>query len=166
MSRLAVPLLLLFFLAVLPPPGTAATPLDGSLTSERPILINSDRLVAEQGFNKVSFIGNVVARQGDVVIYAQELTLFYRDEGRQIDRVEAYRDVRIVQGPRVATGQKGVYYGDEGKIVLTGSPRVHQGESFVEGEEIILFLHEEKSLVRGGGDQRVNAVFQPQKEEP
>ena len=41
---------------------------------------------------------------------------------------EAEGDVRIVQGARVATGQKGVLYREEGRVVLTGAARVHQGE--------------------------------------
>jgi len=131
----------------------------------QPIHITSDRLEADDAANQVRFEGDVVAKQGDVVIYADSMTVFYRPEDREVERVEALNNVRIVQGPKVATGQKGIYYRNEGRIVLTGSPRVHQGEDFVEGDEITVFLGEEKSIVSGEGGSRVNAVFHPKEKQ-
>jgi lipopolysaccharide export system protein LptA len=114
----------------------------------------------------VKFLGNVVARQGEVVIYSAVLTLFYSEGSKDIDRVEADRDVRIVQGDRVATAEKAVFYQADGRIVLTGNARVHQGEDFVEGDVITVLLGEEKSVVQGREGSRVNAVFHPKEERP
>jgi lipopolysaccharide export system protein LptA len=126
-----------------------------------PIRITADRLEADEGARRMTFLGNVVARQGDVAIYAQELALFTEAESREVERVEALRDVRIVQGDRIATGQKGIFFRMEGRFVLTGSPRIHQGDDFIEGDEITVFLDEERSIVRSGDGTRVNAVFHP-----
>jgi lipopolysaccharide export system protein LptA len=131
---------------------------------DMPIHITSNRLEADDTANQVRFEGEVVAKQGDVVIYADTMIVFYRAEDREVQRVEALRNVRIVQGSKVATGQKGIYYRNRGRIVLTGSPRVHQGEDFVEGDEITVFLDEEKSIVSSEGSSRVNAVFHPKEQ--
>jgi lipopolysaccharide export system protein LptA len=137
-------------------------PFDGN----QPIRITSDRLKADDNARQMTFIGHVVARQGDVTIYADNLTVFYEKEKRDIDRVEAEGDVRVVQNNRVATGGKGIFYRKEGRIVLTDGPAVHQGDNFIKGKTITVFLNEEKSIVTGDGDSRVNAVFQPSKGTP
>lgn len=133
--------------------------------SSQPINISADRLEADDVTRQVKFVGNVAARQGDVVIYAAALTLFYLEGSQEVDRIEADGEVRIVQGDRVATADKGVFYRADGRVVLTGNARVHQGTDFVEGEVITVLLGEEKSIVQGREGSRVNAVFHP-KEEP
>ncbi|BCR05490.1 hypothetical protein DESUT3_25590 [Desulfuromonas versatilis] len=135
-------------------------------SNDQPIQIKSDRLEGDDSRGLVTFLGNVMATQGPISIYAEKLIIVYTPKGREIDRVEAEQGVRIVQGDRVATGQKAVFYNREGKVVLTGSPRVNDGADFVEGEEITVFLNEEKSIVKGGGSSRVNAIFHPQGKKP
>lgn len=152
---------LLLFLVFTASPVLGSGVLEGKSTTDQPIDIRSDRLEANDAKKQMRFIGNVVARQGDLTIYAQELILFYAEGEGDIDRVEAHRDVRIVQGEKVATGQKGVFFNREAKIVLTGSPRVNQGEDFISGEQITVFLNEERSEVSGQDGGRVNAVFHP-----
>ena len=134
--------------------------------SNQPIRITSDRLSADDTARQMTFLGHVVARKGDVTIYADDLTVFYQQGSREVERVEAEGDVRVVQNNRVATGQKGIYYRQQGRIVLTGSPAIHQGENSIKGDAITVFLNEEKSIVTGDENTRVNAVFQPKKGTP
>lgn len=141
-----------------------AEALPGTLRTDGPVSVTSDRLEADDKLHQIRFVGNVVARQGDVVIYAGKLVLIYPESGRDIDRIEASGSVRIVQGSRVATGEKASFYNKERKIVLTGSPRVYQGDDFLEGDEIIVLLDEEKSIVKSKQGSRVNAVFHPKGE--
>lgn len=155
---------LLLLCLLLASPVSAADVLGGGAGSDQPIDIRADRLEASDAKKQMRFLGNVVAKQGDLTIYAQEITLYYSDESGDVDRVEALRDVRIVQGVKVATGQKGVFYNREAKIVLTGSPRVNQGDDFISGEKITVFINEERSEVSGQDGGRVNAVFHPKGE--
>lgn len=165
MSRMRLLLTTALLILALGAPGAAQQPEEGEKPVDRgPVQVRSDRLEADQQMNRVTFVGNVVAEQGDVTIYADELVLYWRGENREIERIESFGDVRIVQGERVATSQKAIYRSNEGRIVLTGSPKVHRGQSFIEGDEIIFLLDEEKSLVKGE-EGRVNAVFQPEEEE-
>ena len=141
-------------------PANLALQHDGS----QPIQITSDRLDAEHAARQVRFFGNVTARQGDLVIHAREL-IVHLDADQEIERIEASGAVRLIQGGRVATGEKGIYHRLEGRVVLTGSARIRQGEDFIEGEEITVFLDEERSIVKGGPDgTRVNAIFHPRGE--
>lgn len=137
----------------------------GRYDSSQPINISADRLEADDVTRQVKFLGNVSARQGEVVIYAAALTLFYLEGSQEVDRIEAAGEVRIVQGDRVATGDKGVFYRADGRVVLTGNARVHQGADFVEGDVITVLLGEEKSIVQGKEGSRVNAVFHPKEEQ-
>ena len=158
MLRTAITICMLLMLAV---PVLGSVPAGKGFSSDQPIDIRSDSLEADDAKRQVRFLGNVVARQGDLTIYAQEVAIFYAEGAGEIDRIEAYGDVRIVQGDKVATGRQGVFFNREGKIVLTGSPRLNQGENHITGAEVTVFLNEERSVVRGQEGGRVNAVFHP-----
>ena len=47
---------------------------------------------------------------------------------------------------------------------MTGSPKVTEGDDFVEGQEITLYLDEKRSVVSGGAGGRVKAIFTPRSE--
>ncbi len=133
-----------------------------SYSSDQPIEIASDRLEGNDQAGNAKFSGNVVAKQGDVTIYAEELSILYQSGSRDIEKIIALNGVRIVQGERTATGNKAIFFNQQGKVVLSGNPKVHQGQDFVQGDEITVFLNEERSVVTGKDGGRVNAVFHPQ----
>ncbi len=160
--------LLLFFLCLSGPVWSAPTPEAANPAgkdSGEAIRISADRLETDDSLRQVVFSGNVVARRGDLVIHSEKMTLHYGQDGKRIDRTVATGKVRILQEERVATGEQAIFYREEGKIVLTGSPRISEGNNFVEGEEITVLIDENRSFVKGGRESRVKAVFQPDKEE-
>jgi len=137
--------------------------------SNQPVNISANKLEADDKTGVFVFIGDVQAQQGEVFIYAQKMTVYYSKAAsssnstkKQVDKVVAQQDVRIVQLDRVATGQQAVYYNQEGRIVLTGDPRVVQGDNNVAGERIVVYLNDNRSVVEGGEKQRVKAVFVPE----
>jgi lipopolysaccharide export system protein LptA len=136
----------------------------GNYSSEEPIEIASDRLEGNDQTGSAKFSGSVVAKQGNVTIYAEELSIYYQSGSRDIEKIVALNGVRIVQGERTATGNKAIFFNQQGKVVLSGSPKVHQGQDFIQGDEITVFLNEERSVVTGKEGGRVNAVFHPQGE--
>jgi lipopolysaccharide export system protein LptA len=155
--------ILILFLVLIGSPSFAQTGSE-KFQRDQPVEVVADRLEAEDITGRVNFIGRVVATQGDLTIYSSRMTLFLHPEDRDVERVEAFGEVRIVQGDRVATAQQGVFFRNEARIVLTGEPRVHQGEDFIAGEEIIVYLEEERSVVRGSENARVRATFHPKGE--
>ncbi len=79
----------------------------------------------------------------------------------KITRIEAIGRVRIVEGDRVGTGDKAIYYTDEDKVILLGNPQLWQGENTVKGQEIIFYHKENRAVVEGEINKRVEAVLHP-----
>ncbi len=79
----------------------------------------------------------------------------------KVTRIEAQGKVRMVQGDRVATGDKAIFYTQDDKIVLTGNPQLWRGENSLKGREIVFFLKENRAVVEGDPKKRVEAIIYP-----
>lgn len=132
------------------------------------IEVTSLQMEADQQTGAVVFIGEVVAKRNDMTVYADRMTLYFveQDAKRKIDHLDAEGQVRVVEGDRVATANRLYYVQREDKMTLVGDAEIHQGENLVSGEEIILFLKENRSFVKSGKEGRVKAVFLPLQEKP
>ncbi|MGA7827364.1 MAG: lipopolysaccharide transport periplasmic protein LptA [Geobacteraceae bacterium] len=137
----------------------AATP--GKDVGGQPIVIKSNELQADTKSRTATFLGKVVAKQGSITILTDKLVVRYAEKGGNVEKVEAFGNVRIVQANRIGTADHAVYQTKDGKIVLTGSPKVVQGKDMVSGSQITYFVNEEKSVVTGTSDTRVEAVIYP-----
>lgn len=146
-------------------PVLAATETPGVLRRSEPIRIKSDELQTDTKGRTATFSGKVVARQGDVTIHADRMVVNYAAASDDLEKVEVFGNVRILQANRIGTGSHGVYDSRTGRITLDGSPRVVQGNDSVTGKVITYNLDDETSVVTGGGDSRVEAVIHP-KERP
>ena len=133
-----------------------------SLGSNLPVNINADTLEYDNKRNMVAFKGHVVARQGDMVIFADAMNVTYEPKGK-LKQIEAQGGVKIIQADRIATGDTITYYNEEQKIVLNGNPRVWQGDNVINGEKITVFIKEERSIVEGSPANRVSATIVPKK---
>ncbi len=135
----------------------------GSGGSEQPLRITSQHLEANHKNSVIIFSGNVVAKQGNMTIYADEARVYYekKEQGNEIREIVATGNVKMQEADRLATGQKAVFTNSEQKIVLTGQPKVWQGKDMVSGDKIIVFLGEDKSFVESGPDRRVEVIFYP-----
>jgi lipopolysaccharide export system protein LptA len=154
----------LICLFLLLPLSALAAP-EFSSENRGPVEVTSDRLEVDDLAQTLVFIGNAVATQDDVTIQGNRLTVKYTGEKREIEQVVAEGAVRIIQGTRVAVGERAVLYHLEERIVLTGSPEVRDGGNYVKGQEITVYLNDKRSVVTGGAGGRVNAVFTPKTEE-
>jgi outer membrane protein assembly factor BamD len=130
----------------------------------QPIDITSDKVEAYWKENLIIFKGNAIARQKDIVIYADSLEAVIIEDGKGIDRVIAGGNVKIQQGLRVAHCQKAVFYNLDRKVVLTGDPKVSEGDNIVSGDEIILDIEKNRVEVKGGPSGRGKAKIQPGRE--
>lgn len=130
--------------------------------SDQPININADSMEYDNKKNRAVFKGNVVARQGNIVMFADHMEVVYGEKGG-LKEVYALGNVKIIQDETIATGQKIVFYNDQQKIVVTGSPRVWQGDNVVHGKKITVFLKEERTIIDGGPQDRASATIYPRK---
>ena len=131
--------------------------------SNLPITVKSNEMSADNKGKRAIFSGKVVAKQGDVTIYSDTLIVSYADIGGDVNKVEALGNVRILQSNRTGYAEQAVYDSHNGRIVLTGAPRVEQGSDRISGKVITYYLDDEKSDVSSGGDpkERVEAVINP-----
>jgi lipopolysaccharide export system protein LptA len=142
-----------------------------------PIQIEADHMISDQKNNSVFFSGKVEAAQDDVVIHADEMTVFYINKeknkdsekepasggSKNIKRLWAVGNVEITREEWVATGDSADYFEIERKIILTGNTKVWQDNNLVTGDKFIMFLDEEKSIVESNAEnnERVKAFFYP-----
>ncbi len=138
-----------------------------------PIQVESDHMVSTQKDESVFFSGRVVAKQGDITIHADELTVYYvshsggkggsAKETKEIGRMFAKGNVKISQKDWLATGDSAEYFDVERKVVIIGHTKVWQDNNMVTGERFVLFLDEGKSFVEHGNKkgERVKAFFYP-----
>jgi len=127
----------------------------------QPIDITSDRVETYSKENLIIFKGNVTARQKDIVIYADSLEALIIEGGKGIERVIAGGSVKIQQGLRVASCQKAVFYNIDQKVILTGDPKVWEGDNMVSGDEIIFDIEQNRIEVKGGPGGRGKAKIYP-----
>ncbi|MGD0916031.1 MAG: lipopolysaccharide transport periplasmic protein LptA [Thermodesulfobacteriota bacterium] len=138
----------------------------GFTSSRAPIDITSDTVEANQKENTVAFKGNVVAKQEETTLYANNLVITYDSNTKKIKEIVATGNVKIVQLDRRATGQKATFYQEQNKIVFEGDAVLREGENVVRGERVIHYADEERSVVEPGKEGRVSTrITPPPKEE-
>ena len=135
------------------------------LDKKQPIEITAQQLEVIQQQRQSIFTGDVIAQQGDMTLTADKLTVFLQEKQDQIDRLVAAGAVKVVQLDRVASADRAVYYQLEEKLVLTGHAIVVQSKNKVSGDEIVIYLKENRSVVKSSDGGRVKAVIVPEKKQ-
>lgn len=115
----------------------------------KPIDITSSQLEANMKSHVVTFKGNVVAKQGDVILYCDLLTAYYDEKNKDITTIIATGDVKITRNDMIATGNEAIFDNVDKLLTLTGSPRVWQGKNMIEGTKIVLYIGTDKIFVEG-----------------
>lgn len=149
------------FLAAFSVSGWGEVPAGSVKRDEQPIQIKSNDLFTDKTSRTATFSGNVTARQADVTIFCDRLVVHYGEGEQSVEQVEAFGNVRIVQGNRQGVGGRARYDTRAGTIILEENPRVSQGKDVVTGKVITVYVDEEKSVATGGADRRVEAVIHP-----
>ena len=144
--------------------------------SDEPIEITSNRMEAFNEKKLVVFSGNAIAKQGNKVLKADQLNLYYKKEpGKKVkvgttetegtgdlEKVEAKGNVSLTQGGRTATGDEAIYLRDSGKVILTGNAVLSEGKNSIKGDRVIVFLNENRGVVEGNTKKQVKAIIYPQ----
>ena len=153
----AVLTMLLMLFAVLNGVVKAAPTMRTTGRSEQPIQLKANELSTDSNNRTATFTGNVIARQGDITIFCDRLVVHYGEKEQEVTQVEAYGNVRIVQGNRQAQAGRAHYDNRAGTILLEENPKVSQGDDWVTGKTITFYVNEQKSTVTGGA----RAVIHP-----
>jgi lipopolysaccharide export system protein LptA len=145
----------------------AQTPPRGKAADDRnqPVTVDADRMERYGKESLVVFTGNVVARQNNSVQYAERMEVYLDEKGDRILRTISTGTVKIItRDCRTGTARRAEYYDLEQRVVLIGNARVWQDENVVSGDTITIFLSQDRSVVQGGRQERVKAVFFPRDE--
>jgi len=125
-----------------------------------PVIVDSDSLESIQKEGLSVFKGNVVARQNNSTQWADRMEVYTDSKTDRIERVVSTGNVRIItRDCRMGTASRTEYYDAEQRVVLIGNARVWKGNDIVTGERITIYLAEDRSLVEGGKQERVKAIF-------
>lgn len=119
--------------------------------------------------NRLSAIGDAVARRGTDTLKAKTLTAWFAAdvEGKTtLRKMAADGEVAIVTARETVYGDSGIYDVAAGKATLTGRVRIYQGESWIEGTRADVDLNTgmSKLFAEEGEDGRVRGVFYPKKQ--
>jgi len=149
-----------------------------------PLAISSDRLESDDNSGEVTFIGSVVARQDGMTITCDRMKVFYSQKpkektesgeepsgsalsgsDRQIERVECYGNVKMVDGEHMAVGDTGRYLAQAvpRTMILTGNAQVWQGRNSVTGHEVTYDIDSRRSVVVSEKRTRVQTIYQQEK---
>ena len=142
-------------------PGQAKIADKNQPDKSQPIDITSDRVETYSKENLIIFKGNVTARQNDIVINADSLEAVIIEGGKGIERVTAGGSVKVQQGLRVANCQKAIFYNIDQKVVMTGDPKVWEGNDIVSGDEIVFDIEQNIVEVKGGPGGQGKANIHP-----
>jgi lipopolysaccharide export system protein LptA len=140
--------------------------------SDKPIQIEADRLEIRDPQKLAIYSGHVRVRQGDTILEAPELRVFYSGQGpgdatapttsgpigSKVSRIEAGPGVSVRSGDRTASGQRVVFDLVKDLVTLEGNVVLTQGENVIRGERVIVNLTTKEGRVEGG---RVQTLIAP-----
>ena len=151
------------------PAATAQSPAAPGASQDgrsAPVTVDADQLENLQKEGLVVFTGNVVASQDSSTQYADRMEVYLDDKGNRIVRTVSTGNVRIItKDCRTGTAKRAEYYDAEQRVVLIGNARVWRDDNVVTGERITIYLAEDRSVVEGGQQERVKAVFYPKSQD-
>ncbi len=128
----------------------------------QPLTVDADKMERFGKQSLVVFSGNVVARRDNSVQYADRMEVYLDEKGDRVLRAISTGGVRIItRDCNTGTAARAEYDDLGQRIVLIGSARVWQDDNVVSGERITIFLSEDRSVVQGGKQERVKAIFYP-----
>ena len=136
-----------------------------ALSSDQPVNITSDRMVADNRNRTVNFLGNVVAKREDMIMFSDQLSAVYTEQSN-IEKIIARGNVKINQTNRTATCEEATFFQLRQQVVMTGKPKVWQNKNIITGDKITIFIKEDRVEVesqkqKGGKQGRVNAIIYP-----
>ena len=127
---------------------------------EPPIQIEANHMLSVEKTNNVQFSGDVDAKQGDVRIRCDEMTVYYTaaekltgkvaNKSQQVEKLFCDGNVEVTKGEWLGSSQKMLYIKKVRQVILTGKAKAWQGQNVVNGEKIIYYLDEGRSEVVGG----------------
>jgi len=148
--------------------GSATSPQQGYRQApvsnlQEPLEIISDWTEANQQQGTITFGGKVIAKQRDMVLYADQLTNYFDMETRSLVKAVASGSVKVSQADKFATCEQATLEQAQRIIVLQGNAVMWQGSNRVTGERIVIYLNTNQAEVFGKPDGKAKIRINPKK---
>ncbi len=144
-----------------------------AIGKEAPIFIEADSMSSVEKSNSVIFKGNVDAKQDDVHIRCNEMTVYYtmKETGekeassstQQVKKLICIGDVEITRDEWLGTSNKMDYFSKKREVILTGNAKAYQGQNMVSGEKIKYYMDEGRSEVIGSTSTTIGSKEEEKK---
>lgn len=125
---------------------SSATSFPGDF-EERKIIVTSDSLEVDSQGNTAIFTGSVVAQVDNITILSDQMKVVYSSAENQVQEIHAMGNVRVLNEGKAIFSDEAKYDHKEEKILLTGNPKVVEGENTITGTRIIYFFRENRAIV-------------------
>lgn len=128
------------------------------------IEITSDSFFVDDNKTRAVFSGNVIIKQPDLTVWANEVVVLYGEGGpSDLKEFEAIGNVKIKQPEQSASGDRGIYNPKVKILRLFGNVSVTNESGTITGKELIVDIASGTSSFPADGDgSRVTAIFSAQ----
>lgn len=160
-----------------------------SANRSQPVQIESTSLEVRDKSRMATFIGNVKMTQGDTIVQAKTLIVYYEDSSapsappapgakagpaiagpggsqQKIKRMEAKGNVIITQKEQTASGDSGLFDVKANTVTLIGNVVVTQGQNVLNGERMVVNLDTGVTRVESSGKAPVRGLVYPNAPNP
>ena len=138
-----------------------------STDSEQPIYINSDSQALDMISNKVTFVGDVVLKQGSINITADKVIVIRNSEDESIEQIEAFGKTavftQLTDDGKTLHGEANIllYQVRKDLLTMTENAVLSQDDSVIKGPLIKYLITPQKLIADSKKGERVSTVLQP-----
>jgi lipopolysaccharide export system protein LptA len=120
-----------------------------AFAEDPPIHVEADKMTSTEKNNSVVFTGEVDAKQGDIRIRSDVMTVYYTPKEKnskkakkkkgekkatqQVEKLVCTGNVEITRAEWLGTSKKMVYLSRERQVILTGNAKAWTGKNLVSG---------------------------------
>jgi lipopolysaccharide export system protein LptA len=126
-----------------------------------PLEIISDWTEADRKAGTITFGGKVIAKQRDMVLYADRLTNYFDLDTQTLIRAVATGNVKMSQADKFVTCEQAILEQDKRLITLRGNVVMWQADNRVTGEKIVIHLDSKQAEVFGGQKGKAKVRITP-----
>ena len=130
--------------------GGAVGAAPNNARQDEPLEIISDWTEADRQKGTVTFGGKVIAKQKDMVLYADQVTNYFDMENRRLLKAIAVGNVKLNQVDKFVTCERAELMQADRTVTLTGNAVMWQGDNRVTGERVVIYLNDNQAEVFGG----------------
>ncbi|GAV20366.1 lipopolysaccharide export system protein LptA [Mariprofundus micogutta] len=123
-----------------------------------PVEIESGKMTFFHKTSQAEFIGKVQLTRDDFQLHCDKLIAYYKNN--QLDHAEAFGNIKLKQGKITGSSNKAVLDQVKGKLTLIGNASLQQQGSRIQGETIIHYINQEKTIVQPKAGGRTHMVIE------